>query len=65
MWSRFDWLFRAARGSTALAYGIYNIASLADYEIYRERLAADPFGRENYDFAMRERFVLREETGHS
>lgn len=48
-------------GSTSLAYGIYNIASLADYEGYRARLAADPLGRENYDFAMREKFLLRED----
>jgi hypothetical protein len=48
-------------GSTTLAYGIYNVASLADYEAYRARLAADPLGRENYDFAQREKFLLRED----
>jgi len=48
-------------GSSTLAYGIYNIDSLAAYEVYRERLAADPLGRENYDFAMREKFLLRED----
>jgi hypothetical protein len=53
--------FAPHEGSSTRAYGIYNIASLADYEIYRERLAADPLGRENYDFAMRERFLLRED----
>lgn len=48
-------------GSSTLAYGIYNIPSLAAYETYRERLAADPLGRENYNFAMREKFILRED----
>jgi len=48
-------------GSSTKAYGIYNIPSLAEYEAYRARLAADPLGRENYDFAMREKFILRED----
>ncbi|MEP3845771.1 MAG: NIPSNAP family protein [Paracoccaceae bacterium] len=48
-------------GSSTLAYGIYNVASLADYEQYRTRLAADPLGRENYEFAQREGFLLRED----
>lgn len=48
-------------GSTTLAYGLYNIASLADYEAYRARLATDPLGRENYEFAKAEKFLLRED----
>ena len=48
-------------GSTTLAYGIYNIESLAAYEAYRTRLAADPLGRENYDFAQAGKFLLRED----
>ncbi|MEQ6204612.1 NIPSNAP family protein [Sulfitobacter sp. HNIBRBA2951] len=48
-------------GSSTLAYGIYNIPSLAEYETYRARLAADPLGRENYNFAQREKFLLRED----
>jgi hypothetical protein len=48
-------------GSSTLAYGVYNIESLAAYEEYRKRLAADPLGRENYEFAQREKFLLREE----
>jgi hypothetical protein len=40
---------------------VYNIESLAAYEAYRARLAADPQGRENYEFAKRERFILRED----
>lgn len=48
-------------GSTTLAYGIYNVTSLAEYEAYRARLAADPMGRENYEFAQKEKFLLGEE----
>jgi hypothetical protein len=53
--------FAPHEGSSTLAYGIYNIASLAAYEAYRVRLAADPLGRENYAFAQREKFLLRED----
>jgi hypothetical protein len=53
--------FAPHEGSTTLAYGIYSIESLAAYEQYRERLAADPIGRENYAFAQRERFLLGED----
>ncbi len=48
-------------GSSTLAYGIYNVASLADYEVYRARLAADPLAQENHAFAQREKFLLRED----
>ncbi len=48
-------------GSATLAYGIYNVGSLAEYEAYRTRLAADPLGRENYEFAQKEKFLLRED----
>jgi hypothetical protein len=34
---------------------------LAEYEAYRSRLAADPLGRENYEFAQSEKFLLRED----
>ena len=53
--------FAPHEGSSTLAYGIYSIESLAAYEQYKQRLAADPLGRENYAFAQRERFLLREE----
>ncbi len=53
--------FAPHEGSSTLAYGIYNVASLADYEAYRGRLADDPLGRENYTFAQEERFLLRED----
>ena len=53
--------FAPHEGSSTLAYGVYNIADLAAYEVYRARLAADPLGQENYAFAQRERFIRRED----
>lgn len=53
--------FAPHEGSATLAYGAYSIESLAAYEAYRARLAADPLGRENYAFAQREKFLLRED----
>lgn len=53
--------FAPHEGSTSLAYGIYSVDSLAAYEQYRARLAADPLGQENYAFAQREKFLLRED----
>ena len=48
-------------GSATTAYGVYSIADLAAYEAYRARLRDDPLGRENYEFARRERFITRED----
>ena len=53
--------FGQHEGSASTAYGVYNIDSLAAYEAYRARLAASELGRENYAFAQRERFILRED----
>lgn len=53
--------FAPHEGSTTTAYGIYHVDSLAAYEAYRERLSNDPIGRENYAFASRERFILKED----
>ena len=53
--------FAPHEGSATLAYGVYNVDSLAAYEAYRARLAADPLGEENYSFAQREKFLLRED----
>lgn len=53
--------FAPHEGSATTAYGVYNIESLAAYEAYRARLAADPLGRENYEFSRRERFILKED----
>ena len=53
--------FAPHEGSSTLAYGVYNIESLAEYEQYRARLMADPLGQENYQFAQKEKFLLRED----
>lgn len=53
--------FAPHEGSSTRAYGIYHVDSLAAYEAYRARLVADPLGRENYEFARAEKFLLRED----
>lgn len=53
--------FAPHEGSATTAYGLYNIDDLAAYEAYRARLRDDPLGRKNYEFAKRERFILRED----
>ncbi len=53
--------FAPHEGSTTLAYGVYHLDSLAAYEEYKTRLASDPLGKENYEFAQREKFLLRED----
>ena len=53
--------FAPHEGSLTTAYALYNIESLAAYEAYRARLAADPLGKENYAFAASERFILKED----
>jgi len=53
--------FSPREGSSTLAYGIYNIENLTAYEAYRARLAADPLGQQNYDFAMSERLIRAED----
>jgi len=53
--------FAPHEGSATTAYGIYNIDSLAHYEVYRARLKEHPLGKANYAFAQRERFLLEED----
>lgn len=53
--------FAPHEGSATTAYGVYTLPSLAAYEQYRARLRADPLGRENFEFARKERFILRED----
>jgi hypothetical protein len=48
-------------GSNYEAWGLIGFASLADYEAYRARLKRDPEAIANFEFAQRERFILREE----
>lgn len=53
--------FGPHEGSATTAYGVYSIESLAAYEQYRMRLREDPLGRDNYEFAQREKFIRRED----
>jgi hypothetical protein len=53
--------FSPHEGSSTIAYGVYNIKNLAEYEAYRERLRNDTQGRANYEFAKREQFIRRED----
>jgi hypothetical protein len=53
--------FAPHEGSATTAYALYNIADLAAYQAYRARLRDDSLAKENFDFAMRERFIRRED----
>ena len=53
--------FLPHEGSNDIAWGLIGFDSLAAYERYRAVLKADAEGRENFAFAQRERFILREE----
>ena len=48
-------------GTNYEAWGLVGFDSLADYEAYRKRLKADPEARANFEFAVAQRFILREE----
>ena len=53
--------FLPKEGTNYEAWGLIGFDSLASYEAYRARLKADPEGAENFAWAQRERFILREE----
>jgi hypothetical protein len=53
--------FLPHEGSNDIAWGLIGFDSLADYEAYRARLKADAEGRANFEWAQRDRFILREE----
>lgn len=48
-------------GTNDVAWGLIAFDSLAAYEAYRRRIKADREGRENFEFAQGQRFILREE----
>ena len=52
--------FLPHEGTNDIAWGLIGVADLAAYERYRAALKADPEGRDNFAFAQRERFILRE-----
>jgi hypothetical protein len=53
--------FLPHEGSNDIAWGLIGFDSLAAYERYRATLKAYAEGRENFAFAQRQRFILREE----
>jgi hypothetical protein len=53
--------FLPHEGTNDIAWGLISFDSLAAYETYRAALKADPEGRANFEWAQRERFILREE----
>jgi NIPSNAP len=53
--------FLPHEGTNYEAWGLISFDSLASYEAYRTRLKKDVEGAENFAWAQRERFVLREE----
>lgn len=53
--------FLPHEGTNDVAWGLIGFDSLAAYEAYRARLKSDDEGRANFEWAQRERFILREE----
>lgn len=53
--------FLPSEGTNYEAWGLIAFDSLAAYEAYRARLRTDPEGRANFEWAQRQRFILREE----
>jgi NIPSNAP len=53
--------FLPHEGTNYEAWGLISFDSLASYEAYRTRLNTDAEGAENFAWAQRERFILREE----
>lgn len=53
--------FMPSEGTNYVAHAMIGFDSLAAYEIYRRRLTVDPASIANFDFAQREKFILREE----
>ena len=53
--------FLPHEGTNNVAWGLIAFESLAAYEAYRSRLRSDPEGKANFEFAQRNRLILREE----
>jgi hypothetical protein len=52
--------FLPLEGTNYVAHALIGFDSLAAYETYRVRLREDAMGRANFEFAQREKFILRE-----
>jgi hypothetical protein len=53
--------FLPYEGTNYEAHALIGFQSLAAYENYRACLRDDPKSRENFEFAQREKFILKEE----
>jgi hypothetical protein len=53
--------FLPHEGTNDIAWGLIGFDSLAGYEVYRQRLQADPEARANFEMARRQQFILREQ----
>jgi hypothetical protein len=53
--------FMPDEGTNYEAHAMIGFESLAAYEIYRGKLRVDPGSKANFEFAEREKFILREE----
>ena len=53
--------FLPSEGTNYEAWGLIAFDSLAAYEAYRARLRTDPEGRANFERALEQRFILREQ----
>jgi hypothetical protein len=53
--------FLPHEGTNDVAWGLVGFDDLAAYERYRAALRSDAQGRENFQFAQSQRFILREE----
>lgn len=53
--------FMPSEGTNYVAHAMIGFDSLAAYEVYRNRLKLDPASAANFEFAQREKFIVREE----
>jgi hypothetical protein len=53
--------FMPHEGTNYVAHALIGFESLAAYEAYRVRLRGAPKGRANFEFAERQRLILKEE----
>jgi hypothetical protein len=53
--------FMPHEGTNYEAHALIGFANLAGYEAYRAKIKNDPEGKANFEFAQRERLILKEE----
>jgi hypothetical protein len=53
--------FLPHEGTNDIAWAVIGFGCLAEYEAYRARLKQDEEGKQNFEWAQTQRFILREE----